>query len=399
VILTFLTSVAYDPWSVDHANTGRWFALALIACGSLFAIRARPGLSHWLGASFLVYAALSVAWSPSRYDGVAAVAQLALLGLVFVIGSASSVGAVRGWTVGLGAACVVQGLFLVAQLAGYRPVQVIGGPGGSDLAGLFVDRDVAGALGAVSLVLVLGRRLWWFLPAALVCALLPQSHASYLALVVAGLLWLWPRASLGTRAIGLTSVPVVLGALLIGRSASMAERLDIWRTTVSHLTLFGRGAGSFASLLPASGYAHDEYLQFAFEYGAGSLALAGVLALAVWSGRALREPEWHALVALLVCASLGYTLHAPATAYLVALLAGHLCGERDRVLRSWYDGGTLREIGFGGTRTVPALRLSAAGPSGSHVPVRSRPPSAPGNIRREPASSGQVSRQPEETVV
>lgn len=391
MLLTFLTSVSYDPWSVDHANAGRWLMLALTASASIFWTRSRPGSGHWLGLAFLCYAALSVSWAPSRYDGVAAVAQLALLGLVFFVGSGTSNEDARSWTTGLGWSCVVQGLFLVAQLAGSRPVQVIGGPGGSDLAGLFVDRDVAGALGAAALILVLGRGLWVFVPAAAACALLPQSHASYLALVVAGLLWLWPRASLGTRVVGLTAAPAILGALLIGRSASMMERLSIWQTAATHLTIFGHGAGSFAVLLPAAGYAHDEYLQFTFEYGAGGFALAGVLVFAVWRVRALREPEWHALVALLVCAALGYTLHAPATAALVALLAGHLCGERDRVFRSWRDGGALREIGLGGTRTVPSLRLSATGARGAGVSLRSRSTSASRHVLRESEETGQVS--------
>ncbi len=373
LLMTFLTSVAYDPWSASQASVGRWLVLAAATAACLWGVRLRPGVGHWLGLAFAAYAAASVLWAPSPLDGVHHAAEVALLGAVFCCGAAATEYR-RGVATGLGLACLVQATFLLAQLDG---LELVMRAYGSLRPGLFLNRDTAAEFGVASLILLAMLQMWIWVPAAAVCAFLPGSHAAYVALGVAATLWALPRVSAAAKGTILIALPLVVVALILYEWSPGAPvdrvgtRLEYWQAVIPWITLFGRGAGSLAALFPNLEYAHDEYAQLAFEYGAGALFLAALLVRALLSGP---EPERLALVALLVCALTWAPFHFPASAMLVALLAGRLCGERDRVLRARRAGGVPglgrvpRRWGLGGGRDP-----GEAEPRRADVPVRPEP--------------------------
>ena len=363
-VLTFLVSVAYDPWAVSAASTGRWLTMAAGTSAVLWPIRVTPGPGHWWGAALVVWAAASLAWSPSPVDGVLEVAQLVVLAGVFCCAAAATDG--RGIAVGLGAACMVQGLFVLLQIGGVGDAVL---RASSVAPGLFLNKDSAAEFGAAAFVLIMVSRLWAFAPAAAVCAVLPGSHAAYLALGAAAFMWGWPRVGQRLRVVGAAALPVVLGALLWAEWDHLQIRLDIWGTLLLTLTIFGRGAGSLGALFPNLEYAHDWYLELVFEYGAGALAVGGILAHAL---RSRLEGERLALVALLVCAVFGF-VYAPVSWFLVALLAGRLCGDCDRVLRAGRVGRVSGAPGadLSGTDAVGASVAPDLGRRG--VPIRPQP--------------------------
>jgi putative inorganic carbon (HCO3(-)) transporter len=122
--------------------------------------------------------------------------------------------------------------------------------------------------------------------------------------------------------------------------ATETSRIDVGRDTLNMIRdypLTGTGAGSFASTLPLydSGnigfwhykYAHNDYLQFAGEFGLPGLAmLAGIVLLSLWhAARAQLIPNDQmtsgmgcgvlmAIVALLIHITVDFNLQIPASA-------------------------------------------------------------------------------------
>lgn len=111
-----------------------------------------------------------------------------------------------------------------------------------------------------------------------------------------------------------------------GKLASLKERGQIWHQTAFHLTPWGHGMGSFALAYPHWEWAHSDALQAVSELGIGVLPFALVVAWLVWHAGTLRGP----LVAALVTACGGFTLHEAGSGLVAAVLAGGVVGARHR---------------------------------------------------------------------
>ncbi len=276
-------------------------------------------------AGFLAWAAVSLLWSPDPYGGFNEVAHFTVLTGAFVLGGnlvdVSPV--MRGLSLGLTVSAVVcalrwLGVDLVTQNAA------------SDIpAGLFFNSNMLAELAAPVLVwgIVARAKVGWLLgPAACFAFALDRAAAlsSIAALAIFKVprwFWLfWPFL-----------FPVLLLVFLImtevgpDRLWSLDERLSIWSSALSGLTVFGRGAGSFMALFQAE-YAHNDLLQALFEFGVAALIPAAVL---VYS---LLRPQndsaaRSAYLLLLLEGLVSFPLQLPASGVLTMLLAGSLCAS------------------------------------------------------------------------
>lgn len=364
--LTFLVGVAYLPGVMSAAAVGRWTVAACGVALLLWTIRIKPGPGHWWGLAFLGWCAASMLWTASMEDTAGSLLQLAVLAGAFCIGAETR--DIRPCLIAVGCAALVSALFVVTQAGGVHPVYAA--PAGT-WPGLFLNRDTGAEFAAAALVAMIGLRRWELVPGAAVAALLPGSRGAVLALVAAAACWAWtqyPRERGRVLTVAIGAVAVLAGAQLMdgSRLASLLERVAIWQVTALNLSPIGWGLGTYASLLPAFEYAHNEPLHFVFELGGGAVLLACLLA------QSLREPEPCAravLVAILAAALVGFPLHAPATAFLAAVLAGHLCGVRDRRLAAERDRRTASPECLGDAGALGIGAPSAADIRRKHLPA------------------------------
>lgn len=318
----------YVPGIPSAATAGRWWA-AGIAGAVLLWWRSVPWTpAHWAGVALLAWAALgSWLWAVSGLDATSDLLRLAAAGTVFAAGARAERGEVeRAWLF-FAAGVSASACFSLAQWAGYAPVWVAPG----HIAGLFLTKNMAVEAGVVALVGAIAARYWWLAPGPALQVALAGGREGVVLLAVALLAaawWLAPRARFhlailaGLALIG-TAVAIQLGAEW--PTLRIADRLEVWWTALRSVNLWGDGLGSFQVAVQAYEHAHNEAVHFAFELGIGSLLMWFIF------GEALRG-EWVAakvaIVVILAASTVWYPLHAPATIFMAALLAGHLARER-----------------------------------------------------------------------
>jgi O-antigen ligase len=140
------------------------------------------------------------------------------------------------------------------------------------------------------------------------------------------------------------------------RPYSIGVRLEIWRDTLSGLTLLGHGLGSFRHLFPyltnhfdgafeVVDHPHNELLEIWFETGA-----IGLFIFAGWIAVALRSADDVArsiIVCWLVAGCIAFPSHIPFTLFMAALALGH-AGRGGLPIRILRDNGRLRiQVGDG----------------------------------------------------
>lgn len=338
-LLTFVMAIAYVPGLASPASSGR--AALLMAVPALLVWRRVPrtGPGHWMMLGLLLWVALGVQWSSSPLD--TAGGAFLFLGVVATFFAASQTPDLRSFSVALGLGVAVSVPFGVAQVLGYSPVENATG----GFAGLHLTIASMGEIALVSSVLALGLRQWPIAVSSLACVALSGTREAVLGLAAAGsaaALRLVPR---GARAPTLVAVVVVCAVLLTldsdsySRIHSVAQRLEIWFAAVSGVGLVGDGYATFGDTYPTYAYAHSDPLQILRELGPVGLVLSAGVALHALSSD--YEPGSLALVSILAASTVGFPLQTPSTMFLVAVLAGQLCGDRDR----WFRLADARERG------------------------------------------------------
>lgn len=331
--LGLITSVVFFPVFMQGATTPRWVALAVGVPVMLCVTYPIPWSTvHTILALFLAWAALSLAWAPSFFDGMTALGVWALVGGAFLIGSArhSAAGLFKGLAVGVG----INAAVALAQWLGWQqPWTEWASP-----AALYGNRNMLAEVAALVLVGCLALRLWYFAPLCVLPLLTGPSRTAWLAVGAAGMLWLWQwnrAAFLAAVAVGVVSVPYVINI----DKLSSDQRRTIWTDTAKATTVLGAGVGSFAGNYPAFASVntlkerpedvHNDYLQLAYELGApGAVLFVAFLALCLFTS----APERFVLVALMTEALFAFPLHLPTTALVFGVVAG--CCSRDW-LRFW----------------------------------------------------------------
>jgi len=339
-VVAFLVSIAYVPWWSGAAITPRWAIMAVgaavLICGTKTAPPRSITRADALGVAFVAYCALSVAWSPVFVEAADELMKLGILALLFVVGR--SVSSLLSAYIGFGAGMTVNSVIMIVERVAYGvETQGIGiNPefGGVALphVGLFFNPNFAAESAAVVVVALAMSRLWWLVLGVWPTLVLAGSRGAILGLLAAACGYLAPRSRLGAFALATAGiVGVVLAFMLANRStAGISDRLHIWTDTLSGLTLFGHGIGSYWVTFPQFAtfdvnlsrpdHAHNDALELSYELGIGAVCAAW---LVIELLRYANETERLAIIAFLAIGLAGFPLHLPATAFLFAVMAGH----------------------------------------------------------------------------
>jgi hypothetical protein len=345
-VLGFAVTALYLPGIPSATTSPRWWMI-FVGAFALLAFRGWQGerfvltRGHVLGAVCLALSLLSLAWSVSPLDTLAAWLQLLSLGVVFLLAAETPREEMDlvwiAMALGLSLSAAVSAL----QLAGYGLVQTAT----PIPTGLFLNKNTMAEIAAMVLVALLAQRRW--APAHLgltstmaFCALAPASRGAALALCLAGSVALLRRVP-RWRAVGV-ALCLALGAAAFlawdagdaRRWGSMEARLDIWLLTLMNMTWLGHGYGSYGAIFGFE-YAHNEALHALFEMGVLALPFFGFL---WWMGGELVPERFVFLVAVAI-AAVSFPLHIPATAFAAVLALGHLCGAGARACKSQPVGG------------------------------------------------------------
>lgn len=337
MVIGFLLTAIFIPDFSGAATIPKWAVLA-VGLPLLLLLDSKPGkftALHLLGSLFLAWSALSIAWTPNRFDGFGELAKLFILAQAFIYGSRleSLSPVIKGMALGL----IPSSIVVLLQIP--YPLMVAHATSAS---GLFIN---SGSLAEITALVLIGLSFGvgskhWMVLAPLIspCFILPESRGACLALVTGATVWLWSRSR--RHALGLILIACIAGAvsLYLGfRFQSAMDRLAMWSEVLPALTWAGHGLGSFwTDYAPLSTtydifverpeHLHNDWLEAIFEGGLPAFVLsAGIVALCAWS------PSNQArtiLFALGAEALVGFPLHNPCTAFMAALCLGHLARER-----------------------------------------------------------------------
>jgi hypothetical protein len=279
----------------------------------------------WLVAGFFVYACVSLAWAPNPLTGLSTIWQLALLAGAFYAGA--QLPNLRMLAKGLALGFGISSLLTLAQVLGFNvvPEFILCRP-----SGLTFNPIILGEGCALTTLLLLSNRQWLLAMPLLPGLVLAQSRAALLALAV-GIVIGWCR--IPRRAV--FSIAPLWAACSIfdifSRGDSDNLRMVIWRVLYHFLNFWGHGAGSIESIvihyqdrLLAPTFAHNEFLDLAFQFGIGAVPAALLLLAPLLC---TQRKEWPCYVGFLVCCIFSFPLHAPPLAFLGMVVAGSLCRD------------------------------------------------------------------------
>lgn len=353
-LLPLILSVIYVPGYLGaYIPTGWALLSATLPVATWNSSYVLATLFQQLGIGFLAYALLSLYWTPDQYSGVFALWQYFCISFALLYGAKQSSleGIAKGLAIGLSISSVVA----VAQALGYTTVLAWGSP-----SGLLFNSAVLAECAAVTLVLLASYKLWWWIPGLTPSILLPGSKGVFAVLVLV-------TAAFLNRWLFLLAVAALVIAGCLTHSDSVAIRASLWTATVSHLSLFGSGIGSMSEVLIfwkgqpyAPEYAHNEFLDLAYQFGLFALAPILLLLAPLLS---TKSTAWPAYVTAIAIACYSFPLHTPLPAFLLACLAGY-------ALRDWsLVRVNLLHSRYGLLRRNSNPQWPANPPSGANLPV------------------------------
>ena len=332
-LLFALCAVAYWPGTSGAGTTLRW---AVLYTGAPLLWWGR-GKIPWSVIAFYAYALISLTWSPFFLDGMLEVLRLGIL--ICIMGIGRSLGSLtlilKCCTFGISLSSAVA----IGQQIGYVPgfvTTVTGHP-----SGLFVNGNILAEGATLLLVGLLCDRCYLWALLCLPAALLPVSRASMIALAVVGMIWLASIMSRKSYLIvfaGLLVLATLMSIRLLNGYQtpalifdSLFDRLQIWHATLTGITFWGHGAGSFRGLYPVYAaplfdvtvlwplHAHNDALELLFNYGAIS-----TLVIIPFTALCIPPSQYRSvLIAAGIISLAGFPLFMPFSAAIICLCAGH----------------------------------------------------------------------------
>lgn len=329
--LAFAVASIYVPDISGAATTPKWALLSIFV--PILWPRGIPlTWGHLTVLALLFWAAVSVLWSPEELHSVPALWTFVLLAGIFFIGSdMEDIGPVFvGLSLGLSLSSVAA---VAQQFFHWHGVFQNSIP-----AGLFVNRNMMAEAACLTMLGCIVWRKWWCLPLLAPAAFLPMGRGALLGLAIGLLVHLRSRLLWGFGIMGGLSVAILMVAHGY-RIDSLTHRLAIWRDTLEGLTIFGNGIGSFYVLYPSHAsltdtlvqrpdHVHNDVLEVLYELGLPGVALCAALWI-LCSGS--RNKGLPVLVGLGCMSFWEFPLYMPVTAFVGALVAGHLCADGDRL--------------------------------------------------------------------
>lgn len=319
-LLGLIVAVCYIPGWTGASIPTQWAILSIALPFSLWT--AAPFTSvHKLGLLFIGWAFLTATWAHNPGTSVLGLWYLLIWALAFWLGT--TLPSLRMLWSGLAYGVTIASFVAMFQALGWHAIITMP----DQVGGLYYNSTVLGAVCALVLVICLCHHLWWHTPFLLGGMLLSESRGAVFILgvgILARLHWLLALAA------------ALCGFAFIAHSTSNSDlqRLEIWGVALSHLNFWGWGPDSFndifavlprrPSMAPSLfhlEFAHNDYLQLWFEYGAYSVAPIAILALALTRTQHRDHPI---LVAWATLALFFFPLYAPLLAFIGCVCAGHL---------------------------------------------------------------------------
>ena len=325
-VLGLSTAIAYVPWWNGSAIAPKWCVMAIGSAVLIAVIAKAPPLTkaNVIGTALLCYSFISALWSPVWHDAADSSAKLAILGLVFAVGA--RVPSLLPAYIGFGAAMCVNSGYMVWQRVWYTAFE------SGDSIGLFFNPTLSGEAAVLVIAALIGSN-WPLVIGAWPSLVLSGSRAAVAAFALTVTIWLWQQDRQKLAWLTVLSLPLLFAVgLLWGKPLPQTgERLDIWRDILSGLLPFGHGIGSLWTTFPSYAHyqdilhsrpehAHNDYLELIYELGIGA-GLAFWLAIHLY--RCAAATERRILAAFAVLSLVGFPLYMPASAFLLAIVAGH----------------------------------------------------------------------------
>jgi hypothetical protein len=375
-ILGLTVALTYWPGMNGAAEASRWSLMAFVLPPLLFLGPIKPNRTHWLGLAFLVWAVETMLWAPVRADGTGDLIHWGLVGLAFLVGTAIT--DMRWLFRGLGLGLWVSSGLAIAELCGLHPMTWMFIPTTAanlnGYGGLFINANLFAEFATAVLVGLLAYGSWWIAAGIVLGIALSGCRSAIVALGVCGLYYAWGR----WRWKAVAGLPIIAGLLFLDDPAkwtsgvTLGLRMDLWHDTISGLTLFGHGVGSFNSVFPLYGnwtdasviqpaHAHNDLLEIAFELG-----LPGVVLALLFAGTVFKRADQgsrYVLIATGITGCFGFPLFEPSTAFLFGIVAGHAGRAWSLVRNDAVHGGQL--LHDRGKR----VGLFRSGQGGQQVPV------------------------------
>lgn len=341
---SFLLTAVFWPGIPGMALTPRWALISVLVPVGLLAL-SPAGLvksgAAWVGSSLLAYAALSLLWTPSPWDGLFAFMVLSWLAGVAVIGA--RLDDLKPVYLGMALGIGVSSLLIILEVLGVDVLQVKT----QARVGLFFNPNIVTESAVLVMVACLATRQWGASLLCLPAVVLTHARGGLLALGVCALWAAWKRSPLTLVAASAAILALAVGisvfntrsedgfrANLSFNPKSVYDRINIWEDTWSELAWLGHGVGSFRVVFPSAPYkgpelvkgrtdhAHNDYLELAFDLGLPGLGLfVWIIFLAFWSPPA---PEKMILLAFTTMGLVGFPMWMPVTGVLGALALGRL---------------------------------------------------------------------------
>lgn len=275
-----------------------------------------------LAIALLIYAAVSMTWSPG--DNLSATIFLVSITAGFSVGrymkDTRLIWLALLWWV------TINIIVALTQEFGFRLIDY----GTSRPGGLYGNSNVFAAVTAIALAAAVAYRMYLFVPIGVLGLLISESRTAVLATGVVGLYILWKHHR--PVALLLLLISIAFAVNLPRDGASTLARLGIWQDTLNHLTFFGTGWGSYFEAywswpvrtnmtLTRAAHAYNDVLEMMFELGIASAILWIIIILAV--EKSTRE-ERTVLVCFGILSLTYFPFYIMPIGQLFAMIIGHI---------------------------------------------------------------------------
>lgn len=332
----FAVTAAYWPGMLSPGYATRWAAILIgIALFTSMEPRNTPEPIRWALGFLLAFGLVATVFaSPDPMGGYLEIFYVVILCLALVAGAGMD--RLDPLMTGVGIGLIPSAVLCVMERYQiWRPFPIYGEAGG-----LFVNSEIMAEFAVIPLIWALLSRKWWIAAIAVVPVAMCTSRVAGLMILFAFAYSIWPKSwwvRLGIIVAIPASIVAAIAVLGIGNPTSLDHRMTLWLATLFAWNQYGHGFGWFQFAHPFEQFSHSDVLQVVAEVGIAGFALLIIPVMAFRRKRGTNADRATFAAALLACA-VSHPLHFPGTGFLIAVLAGLLVSDRDRLLGVLYLG-------------------------------------------------------------
>lgn len=315
----------YIPGYIGASIPTGWLFLLIVIPFCIANVEVRLTTAHLTGFLFLLYAFVSLAWTPILNLGFSYFIRVVIAATIFCL--ASGLKDVRWFIIGIVIGLIPSDILAFLQkFADIKPVYSIN----SDVAGLFINPNIYCEISAAIFLALLCYRLWFLIPLTIPAIAMVHSRGALVGLFAGSCIWLFKRNKDWFYIIVASSI---IGGIYYYKDhfvmSSVNERFDMWLDALSGFKAFGNGIGSFETMYPYYAthidtaiarprFLHNDLFNFIFELGLGATLLIWFLTIIY----KVRSNERFVLIGIGLMSAFSYSLNVSVIGFLWVLLAG-----------------------------------------------------------------------------